>query len=92
MNEVDTQETGASYSLRNVDTDMTEMQRVVEENERLQKLVGSLNAQLRASAGRGKREIGGRPEGGVGAGAGDESAVPEQGTGERPGGEPAKSL
>lgn len=36
------------YSLRNVDTDMTEMQRVVEENERLQKLVGSLNAQLRA--------------------------------------------
>ena len=27
---------------------MTEMQRVVEENERLQKLVGSLNAQLRA--------------------------------------------
>ena len=48
LNEVDTQETGASYSLRNVDTDMTEMQRVVEENERLQKLVGSLNAQLRA--------------------------------------------
>lgn len=36
------------YSLRNVDTDMAEMQRVVEENERLQKLVGSLNAQLRA--------------------------------------------
>lgn len=36
------------YSLRNVDTDMTETQRVVEENERLQKLVGSLNAQLRA--------------------------------------------
>lgn len=36
------------FSLRNVDTDMTEMQRVVEENERLQKLVGSLNAQLRA--------------------------------------------
>ena len=48
LNGVDTQETGASYSLRNVDTDMTEMQRVVEENERLQKLVGSLNAQLRA--------------------------------------------
>lgn len=48
LNEVDTQETGASYSLRNVDTDMTEMQRVVEENDRLQKLVGSLNAQLRA--------------------------------------------
>ena len=36
------------FSLRNVDTDMTEMQRVVEENDRLQKLVGSLNAQLRA--------------------------------------------
>lgn len=48
LNGVDTQETGASYSLRNVDTDMTEMQRVVEENDRLQKLVGSLNAQLRA--------------------------------------------
>jgi len=48
LNGVDTQKTGASYSLRNVDTDMTEMQRVVEENERLQKLVGSLNAQLRA--------------------------------------------
>lgn len=48
LNGVDTQETGASYSLRNVDTDMAEMQRVVEENERLQKLVGSLNAQLRA--------------------------------------------
>ena len=41
-------ETPEKYSLRNVDTDMTEMQRVVEENERLQKLVGSLNAQLRA--------------------------------------------
>lgn len=41
-------ETPETYSLRNVDTDMTEMQRVVEENERLQKLVGSLNAQLRA--------------------------------------------
>ena len=37
-----------NFSLKNVDTDMTEMQRVVEENERLQKLVGSLNAQLRA--------------------------------------------
>ena len=36
-------ETPEKYSLR-----MTEMQRVVEENERLQKLVGSLNAQLRA--------------------------------------------
>ena len=41
-------ETPEKYSLRNVDTDMTEMQRVVEENERLQKLVGSLNAQLRS--------------------------------------------
>ena len=37
-----------NFSLKNVDTDMTEMQRVVEENDRLQKLVGSLNAQLRA--------------------------------------------
>ena len=37
-----------NFSLKNVDTDMTEMQRVVEENQRLQKLVGSLNAQLRA--------------------------------------------
>ena len=42
------EENKINYSLRNVDTDMTEMQRVVEENERLQKLVGSLNAQLRA--------------------------------------------
>lgn len=40
--------TNKNFSLKNVDTDMTEMQRVVEENERLQKLVGSLNAQLRA--------------------------------------------
>ena len=40
--------TQKNFSLKNVDTDMTEMQRVVEENERLQKLVGSLNAQLRA--------------------------------------------
>lgn len=42
------EENKINYSLRNVDTDMTEMQRVVEENDRLQKLVGSLNAQLRA--------------------------------------------
>ena len=40
--------TNKNFSLKNVDTDMTEMQRVVEENDRLQKLVGSLNAQLRA--------------------------------------------
>lgn len=40
--------TQKNFSLKNVDTDMTEMQRVVEENERLQKLVGSLNAQLRS--------------------------------------------
>lgn len=40
--------TQKNFSLKNVDTDMTETQRVVEENERLQKLVGSLNAQLRA--------------------------------------------
>ena len=40
--------TNKNFSLKNVDTDMTETQRVVEENERLQKLVGSLNAQLRA--------------------------------------------
>ena len=40
--------TNKNFSLKNVDTDMTEMQRVVEENERLQKLVGSLKAQLRA--------------------------------------------
>ena len=40
--------TNKNFSLKNVDTDMTEMKRVVEENERLQKLVGSLNAQLRA--------------------------------------------
>lgn len=40
--------TNKNFSLKNVDTDMAEMQRVVEENERLQKLVGSLNAQLRA--------------------------------------------
>ena len=36
------------YSLRDVDADMTEMQRVVEENDRLLKPAGSLNAQLRA--------------------------------------------
>lgn len=40
--------TNKNFSLKNVDTDMTEMQRVVEENERLLNLVGSLNAQLRA--------------------------------------------
>ena len=33
LNEVDTQETGASYSLRNVDTDMTEMQREEKKTE-----------------------------------------------------------
>lgn len=51
LNEVDTQETGASYSLRNVDTDMTEMQRVVEENEKLREAVGVLRAAMKQLSG-----------------------------------------
>ena len=52
MNEVDTQETGASYSLRNVDTDMTEMQRVVEENEKQREPVAVLRAAMKQLSGR----------------------------------------
>ena len=39
------------YSLRNVDTDMTEMQRVVEENEKLREAVGVLRAAMKQLSG-----------------------------------------
>lgn len=42
------------YSLRNVDEDMAEMQRMMEENERLRELVGKLNDTLSAERGNGK--------------------------------------
>ena len=42
------------FSLRNVDEDMAEMQRVMEENERLRELVGKLNDTLSAERGNGK--------------------------------------
>ena len=39
------------YSLRNVDTDMTEMQRVVEENEKLREAMGVLRAAMKQLSG-----------------------------------------
>lgn len=44
-------ETPEKYSLRNVDTDMTEMQRVVEENEKLREAVGVLRAAMKQLSG-----------------------------------------
>lgn len=45
------EENKINYSLRNVDTDMTEMQRVVEENEKLREAVGVLRAAMKQLSG-----------------------------------------
>ena len=56
LNEADTQggQKPLQFSLRNVDEDMAEMQRVMEENKRLRELVGKLNDTLSAERGNGK--------------------------------------
>ncbi len=56
LNEADTQggQKPLQFSLRNVDEDMAEMQRMMEENERLRELVGKLNDTLSAERGNGK--------------------------------------
>lgn len=43
--------TNKNFSLKNVDTDMTEMQRVVEENEKLREAVGVLRAAMKQLSG-----------------------------------------